>query len=217
MPRFALRFRDRRRRSAAHGGGNEHSFYKKFCGAAHRSPFQYICSKFPKCRQEPEHGFDFIDGPRNYSPVVSVLRLQPGTLPFNFEWRTDYDPLRHRIVNSSFGIDGRIRKYFWSFRDTDVNTDPSLEPRANQIGTTLGYGNPNSRGWNYGLNLNYNVLTTQTLFWDAQVTYNSDCCGFSVQYRRINLGTRDDTQIEGSFAISNIGSFGSLKRQDRIF
>jgi LPS-assembly protein len=162
-------------------------------------------------------GFAFIDGPRNYSPVVSVLRLQPGTVPFNFEWRTDYDPLRHRIVNSSFGIDGRVKKYFWSFRDTDVNTDPSLEPRANQIGTTLGYGNPNSRGWNYGLNLNYNVLTTQTLFWDAQVTYNSDCCGFSVQYRRINLGTRDDTQIEGSFAISNIGSFGSLKRQDRIF
>jgi LPS-assembly protein len=162
-------------------------------------------------------GFAFIDGPRNYSPVSSVFRIQPGALPMNFEWRTDYDPKLHRIVNSSVGLDGRVKKYFWNIRHTDVNTDPFLTPKANQIGTTLGYGNPNSRGWNYGFNLNYDYLKGQLLFWDAQVTKNTDCCGFSVQYRRIAVGTRDDTQIEASFAVSNIGSFGSLKRQDRIF
>jgi LPS-assembly protein len=162
-------------------------------------------------------GFGFIDGPRNYSPIVSVFRVQPGPLPVNFEWRTDYDPLRHTLVNSSIGIDGRVKKYFWNFRHTDVNTDPFLTPKANQIGSTLGYGNPNSRGWNYGFNINYDYLKGQLLFWDAQVTKNTDCCGFSVQYRRIAVGTRDDTQIEASFAVSNIGSFGSLKRQDRIF
>jgi LPS-assembly protein len=162
-------------------------------------------------------GFAFIDGPRNYSPIVSVIRLQPGPLPFNFEWRTDYDPMFHRITNSSVGVDGRKNKYFWSIRNAYVNTDPFLAPKANQIASTLGYGNPNSRGWNYGFNINYDYLNGILLFWDAQVTKNTDCCGFSVQYRRINAGTRDDTQIEASFAISNIGSFGSLKRQDRIF
>jgi LPS-assembly protein len=162
-------------------------------------------------------GFGFIDQPRNYSPIVSVFRVQPGPLPVNFEWRTDYDPLRHAFVNSSVGIDGRVKKYFWNVRHTEVNTDPFLTPKANQIGSTLGYGNPNSRGWNYGFNINYDYLKGQLLFWDAQVTKNTDCCGFSVQYRRIAVGTRDDTQIEASFAVSNIGSFGSLKRQDRIF
>jgi LPS-assembly protein len=162
-------------------------------------------------------GFAFIDGPRNYSPIVSVLRVAPGPLPVNFEWRTDYDPLRHGIVNSSVGVDGRVRKYFWNLRHTYVNPNPFLTPKANQLGATLGYGNPNSRGWNYGFNINYDYLKGQLLFWDAQVTKNTDCCGFSVQYRRIAVGTRDDTQIEASFAVSNIGSFGSLKRQDRIF
>ncbi len=162
-------------------------------------------------------GFAFIDGPRNYSPIVSVLRIQPGTLPINFEWRTDYDPLRHGIVNSSVGIDGRIKKYFWSVHHADVHTDPVLTPSANQVGMQVGYGNPNARGWNYGFNLNYDFRTDQLLFWDLQVTKNTDCCGFSVQYRRIAVGTRDDTQIEAAFAISNIGTFGSLKKQDSIF
>ncbi len=162
-------------------------------------------------------GFDFIDGPRNYSPVSSVFRIQPGPLNVTFDWRLDYDPLRHAIVNSSVGLNGRVKKYFWNVNHTDVNTDPFLTPRANQIGTTIGYGNPNAKGWNYGFNINYDYRQGLLLFWDAQVTKNTDCCGFSVQYRRIAVGTRDDTQVEASFAISNIGSFGSLKRQDRIF
>jgi len=50
------------------------------------------------------------------------------------------------------------------------------------------------------------------------VTYNSDCCGLSVQYRRFNFGTRPgDDQFRVAFAIANIGSFGTLKRQERIF
>ena len=51
----------------------------------------------------------------------------------------------------------------------------------------------------------------------AQTSYNTDCCGFSVQYRRLNFGGRDETQILGSFGIANIGAVGTLKRQERIF
>jgi LPS-assembly protein len=51
----------------------------------------------------------------------------------------------------------------------------------------------------------------------TQVTYNTDCCGFSVQYRRFNLGVRDESQFRVSFAVANIGTFGTLKRQERIF
>jgi len=48
------------------------------------------------------------------------------------------------------------------------------------------------------------------------VTYNSDCCGFSMQYRRFEIEPRRQ-EYRFALAISNIGTFGSLKRQERIF
>lgn len=160
-------------------------------------------------------GIAFLDGPRNYSPVSSVLRLQSVV---NFEWRTDYDPLFHRFADTSVSLDGRLKsKYFWGFGDTDIHTNPILLPTANQLNARIGYGNPNSRGWNTGFQIYYDLHQGNILFWDLQVTRNTDCCGFSIQYRRFNIGNRDDSQFEFAFAISNIGTFGSLKRQDRMF
>jgi LPS-assembly protein len=51
----------------------------------------------------------------------------------------------------------------------------------------------------------------------GQTTYNTDCCGFSVQYRRFNFNVISDNQFRVAFAIANIGSFGTLRRQERIF
>jgi len=159
-------------------------------------------------------GFAFLDGPRQYSPVSSVFRVQSRV---NFEWQMDYDPLTKRIANSSVSVDGRIQKWFWGFGETQINEPTVLEPISNQLHTRVGYGNPNSRGWNSGFDIYYNETQGMLQFWDAQVTYNSDCCGFSVQYRRFNFGARDESQIQGAFAISNIGTVGTLKRQQSIF
>ena len=159
-------------------------------------------------------GFDFLEGPRRYSPVSSEFRVQSRV---NFEWRLDYDPLTKRLANSSVSIDGRIQKWFWALGHTDIDEPTVLEPRANQMHARVGYGNPNSRGWNSGFDVYYDLKAGNLQWWDAQVTYNTDCCGFSVQYRRINIGLRDDSQWQGSFAISNIGTFGTLKRQQSIF
>jgi LPS-assembly protein len=159
-------------------------------------------------------GFSFISGPRNYSPVVSVLRLQSKV---GIEWRADYDPLRPGISNSSISIDGRINQYFWSLGHTDVRTVPPLAPAANQLRSRLGYGNPNRRGWNSGFDIYYDYLQGKMQYWQTQITRNTDCCGFSVQYRRFSVGTRNDSQVEVAFAISNIGTFGTLKKQERMF
>jgi LPS-assembly protein len=51
----------------------------------------------------------------------------------------------------------------------------------------------------------------------SQVTYNTDCCGLSVQFRRFNFGTRFENQFEVAFAIANIATFGTLKKQERMF
>lgn len=56
-----------------------------------------------------------------------------------------------------------------------------------------------------------------TQFSTAQVNYNTDCCGISVEYRVFNIGTRNESQYRVAFAVSNVGSFGTLKKQEKIF
>ncbi len=158
-------------------------------------------------------GFAYLAGPRSYSPVVSVLRLQSKV---GLEWRADYDPLLGRFADSSVSVDGRIDKYFWSIGHTDVKSNPVLLPNANQLRMVLGYGNGTRRGWNSGFSIYYDYLQGRLQFWQTQVTYNTDCCGISAQYRRFSIGqTRDDSQIQIAFVVSNIGVFG--KRQGWVF
>ena len=47
--------------------------------------------------------------------------------------------------------------------------------------------------------------------------FATDCCGFSAEYRRFNFGVRDDAQYRVAFSIANIGTFGNLKKQERLF
>ena len=54
----------------------------------------------------------------------------------------------------------------------------------------------------------------------AQTAYNWDCCGISFEYRRFSLGPaalRNENQYRFAFTLANIGSFGNLKRQERLF
>jgi LPS-assembly protein len=165
-------------------------------------------------------GYGFLDGIRHSSPVISVLRIQSFV---GLEWRADYDPLYHRLVNSSTSVDWRRHQYFLSFGQTSLKTDPVLAPPANQIRGTIGYGENNRRGWGGALGSYYDLRTGRMQFSQLQLTYNTDCCGFSAQYLRVNLpgpngfGGRDESVYRFSFAISNIGTFGSLNRQERMF
>jgi len=159
-------------------------------------------------------GFAFLDGLRHDSPIVSDFRLQS---KINFEWRTDYDVERHSIVNSSVSLDGRIDQIFWSLGHTDINTNPLLFPKSDQLNAGIRYGKSNRRGWNYGGNVAYDFLLGRPTFWQVQGTYNTDCCGLSVRYLRLDFGTTNRSEIQFAFSVSNIGSMGTLKKQDRIF
>ena len=160
-------------------------------------------------------GYSFLDGIRHSSPVVSVLRVQHTRM--GLEWRADYDPVLHRLVNSSASVDYRLNQYFISLGNTDLKTDPVLAPTANQFRGTIGYGQDNRRGWGGAFSVYYDLLKGAMQYSQTQVTYNTDCCGLSIQYRRFNLGTRDESMYRFSFSISNIGTFGTLKRQERLF
>jgi LPS-assembly protein len=159
-------------------------------------------------------GFAFLNGPRNYSPVVSSLRFQH---KLGFEWRVDYDPLLKHISNNSFNADIRFSKYFFSVGDNQVHTDPNVAPNSNQIHGLIGYGNQNRKGWNAATSAYYDYMRGILVFATTEITYNTDCCGISVEYRRFNIGARDDTQYRIAFAVSNVGTFGTLRKQERIF
>jgi LPS-assembly protein len=159
-------------------------------------------------------GFAFLNGPRNYSPIISVLRLQH---IIGFEWRMDYDPLLRHITNSTFNGSVRFSKYYLSLGHSEIRTDPAIAPNANQINALFAIGNQNRKGWNVAFSAYYDYQRDILDFATTEVTYNTDCCGISVEYRRFNFGTRDDTQYRVAFAVSNIGSFGTLRKQERIY
>jgi len=162
-------------------------------------------------------GYTFLNGPRNYSPIVSILRGTPRP-GISFTWEADYDPLYHRLVNSSFIADLRLpKRYYISAGSDQVRPDPVISGNFNQFRTTLGYGDSNRKGWNAGISSVYDLRLHQLEYGVAQATYNTDCCGISFQVRRVDFGTRNENQYLMSFSIANIGSVGNLKKQERVF
>ncbi len=160
--------------------------------------------------------YAFLLGPRSYSPIVSLMRASPVN-NLGITWQTDYDPLYRRFVDSSVSLDYRWKIYYASVGNNFVRYDPLLTPRANQYRARVGFGDGNKRGWSAAIDLVYDYRQSVLDYTTTQVTYNTDCCGFSVQFRRWNAGLRDETRWTFSFAIANVGTFGSLKKNDRLF
>ena len=160
-------------------------------------------------------GIAFLEGQRAYSPIVSAFQFQPNH--FNFEWRTDYDPKTGNIVDSAVTAGGRWADYFVNFGHNQLRTGTTLAPNSNQFTTAFGFGKPNKRGWNLGGTVFYNYRTQELNYLSSQVTRNWDCCGVSVQYRRQNYGLIHNDVYQFSFSISNVGSFGTLRKQESLF
>ncbi len=171
--------------------------------------------------------FSFLNGPRNYSPIVSTFRITP--YPFlSFDWRSEYDPLYHSFITNKIAANYRLRKYYINVGDTDINNGkrgdyngsilPVLAPNANQMQFSTGYGSTNRPGWNVGGVTDYDFVQKYIIYSEAQTSYNTNCCGFSMQFRRYAFGAiRNENQFLFSFALANIGTFGSMRKQDRIF
>jgi LPS-assembly protein len=159
-------------------------------------------------------GYTFLAGLRHESPVVSSLRLQTKV---NLDWRTEWDPIRRTFIDTGMSANYRISKFVMTVGETRVRTDPILLSNTDQIRAQVTYGNQNKRGLSYGANMFYDIHLGIFEGLTAQGSYNTDCCGLSIQYRRIFIGTRDEHQYLLSFEISNIGSVGTLSRQERLY
>ena len=162
--------------------------------------------------------FAFLAEVRNYSPVATSLRLHPGPR-WSLRWRHDYDPLRGRIVNTMADTAVQVSpKIHVTAGHRAVRVPGMLTPPSNQLLSGIRYGDYNRRGWNAALYNVYDYRQQIFLYSISQLSYNTDCCGFSVELRRLSIGNaRSDNQIRISLAIANVGSFGTLRPAERMF
>lgn len=178
--------------------------------------------------------FTFLNQPRGYSPLASTLRISPATR-YGIQWQADYDPFYGQFLNSILSVDARVGDFLLQMGQNRVRSTPLLldqdnpnevlsrdvpsslllSPPAHQITSTIAWRDSLKRGWSAAFNNWYDLRADQVVASTGQVTYNTDCCGFSVQYRRI--GFRGENQFRFSITIANIGAFGTLRKQERLF
>jgi LPS-assembly protein len=160
--------------------------------------------------------FAYADGYRRFSPIISRIRFTPAQR-YAVDFRMDYDQQVRRLRASS--ITGSVY-YSNSFVALTYYNTANLPPTqfpSEQIRAIVGYGNSLRRGFNAALGINYDFRSNTMQHNISQVAYNWDCCGVALELRKFNFGLRKETQLRFSFSLKNIGSFGNLRRQERLF
>lgn len=171
-------------------------------------------------------GIAFLTDPRRWAPIVSKLRVATSANT-DVQWELDYDTKKGRINASTALVSYRIGEVFIGGSQAylqapgEVITSPTPLPaptKFNQFRMLLGYGHPNKRGLSAGATIGFDSNFDFLQYSAAQTTYNWDCCGLSVEYRRFALGSvRNENQFRFAFTLANIGTFGNLRRQERLF
>ena len=205
----------------------KHYFDPIFGGAivdGQRNVFQALDSISP---------FAFAFGPRNWSPIISDFKITPGGR-YDLEQILQYDPHLQRLVTIGTLLKVKpYREFFATVAHFRLDDNPSQsdmpvplpspffpfqQPLSNQIRGLVGYGSESRKGLNLitGLGYDFENKTLQNQI--VQLSYNGGCCGLAVEYRRINLGqVRAENQFRLAFIIANIGAFGNLRHQERVF
>jgi LPS-assembly protein len=170
-------------------------------------------------------GIAFLTEPRHLSPLVSRLRVGT-TTNSDLEWDADYDFLVGRVNSSMFLFNYHFGLFTVGAGDAFLHvpkqiTNTPVAPAAdrfNQFRTVLGYGNANKRGFSGATNLGFDAELGQVQYGSVQLSYNWDCCGLSLEYRRFALASvRNENQYRFTFSLANIGAFGNLRRNERLY
>ncbi len=162
--------------------------------------------------------FAFADGPRNWSPIVSDLKITPGGR-YDAEQVLEYDTQRSRLTIIGTLLRAKpYREFFATVAHYRIQADPLLQPFSNQIRALIGYGDLNRKGFSATGGLSYDLTHDMLQNQIVQAGYNGGCCGIAVEYRRIVLGqVRTENQFRVALILANIGTFGNLRRQEKIF
>jgi LPS-assembly protein len=190
----------------------KHFFDPTFGGAAvagARNVFQALDSITP---------FAFALGPVHWSPLVSDVTIEPGS-KYDFEQILEYDPNIAKLT--TIGSLLKVKpygKWYATVAHFRLDANLILQPISNQVRTLFGYGSQNTEGFSAAAGISYDFTNNALQSQLVQVSYNGRCCGLSLEYRRIALGqVRTENQFRVAFIIANIGTFGNLRRQEKIY
>jgi LPS-assembly protein len=162
--------------------------------------------------------FAFAATPRNWSPIVSDVTLTPGG-KYDAESIIEYDPQLDKVTTIGTLLKVKpFSEFYATVADFRLQGNPIVQPNSHQIRGILGYGDLTRKGLNISGGVSYDLLTSTVLNQFVQVGYNGGCCGLSVEYGRFNLATvRSENQFRVGLILANIGTFGNLRRQEKIF
>ncbi|HZR29155.1 MAG TPA: LPS assembly protein LptD [Terriglobales bacterium] len=170
-------------------------------------------------------GIAFLTDPRNLAPVISRLRIFPNPSS-NIEWQLAYDTKKGHISSSYTFFYYYFHNFFMGAGQGFLQSPGELlvgkaliAPfRFNQYSMSGGYGNPRKTGFTSAASAGFDAQQGFVQSMSVETTYNWDCCGITMEYRRLALGPlRNENQYRFMFTIANVGSFGNLRRQERVY
>ncbi|MGA9565923.1 MAG: LPS assembly protein LptD [Candidatus Korobacteraceae bacterium] len=172
-------------------------------------------------------GIAFLTEPRNASPIISRLLVNDKST--SYEWALDYDPVLHQINASTIFVGQRLfRKVYLIGAEIYQHIPGEVIPSSNnevlapdisnQVRAEVIYGNVSNPGFSAAASLAYDIRNVYVQGATVQSTYNWDCCGISFEYSRWALGpVRNENAYRFAFSLTNVGTFGNLKRLQRIY
>jgi LPS-assembly protein len=180
-------------------------------------------------------GIAFLTEPRHLSPLISRLRVATGTHT-DTEWDSDYDFQLSRINASTVLLNYNAGPFTFGAGDAflqipqttpasvtegkcaPVTGSTQITCKFQQFRIALGYGGLTRRGLSAATSFGVDAETGQLQFATAQTTYNWDCCGITLEYRRYAIANvRNENLFRFTFSLANIVSFGNLRRQERLY
>jgi LPS-assembly protein len=173
-------------------------------------------------------GIAFLTEPRAISPLVSRLRVRTSA-HMDVEWDFDLDTGAKKFTSNNLLLDVHKDNIFAGLSYAKLNAPgrfftegvSSSVSNFNQLRLLLGYGSPTKAGLGVAANVGLDLRAGDSglvQYGALQGSYNWDCCGFSVEVRKYELGeVRNETSERFNFTLLNIGTAGNLRRAASLF
>ena len=181
-------------------------------------------------------GIAFLTEPRDTSPLISRFRMRTSSHS-DIEWDFDLDTGAKRFTSSNVYFDAHEGPVFGAvsyarlnapgrfYTQIIDNNNPgkgtlvsSAVSDFSQLWFLLGFGTPSRPGPSAAANAGLDLKHGSLQYGSLQANYNWNCCGFSAEYRKYELGAvRNEGAYKFSFTLANIGTAGNLRRTQRLF
>ena len=161
---------------------------------------------------------------RHFAPIISRLRVETSPRT-NTEWDLDYDLKNGQINGSTALMNYHYGPFTVGGGDAFLRVLDTPEARAmagatgfSPVSSSGGIRATQQAGLSAAASVGFDANQGNLQYATAQTSYNWDCCGLSLEYRRFALGaSAQREQYRFSFTLANVGPFGNLRRQERLY